>query len=118
MLRLGHRDIPEEATRTYPCIMWYNWKAKNDKMFNNVDRLHVDVIERALKESKEWFLVHEQGGTIPAIPLTEELLSALSVIFTCYNDGSWKEGDRTCGVGWVLELQDGTTDILGLHGGH
>lgn len=35
-------------------------------------------------------------------------------IFTCFVDGSWKTNDRTSVVGWVLQLQDGTIDLLSL----
>ncbi|KAF3525420.1 hypothetical protein F2Q69_00047723 [Brassica cretica] len=38
--------------------------------------------------------------------------------FTCRVDGSWKHDDATNGVGWILHLQDGSIDLLGLQGGH
>lgn len=41
-----------------PWIIWYLWKAKNDKVFNNLDRSPLEVIEIARKESKEWFLAN------------------------------------------------------------
>lgn len=40
----------------------------------------------------------------------------LWTFFTCFIDGSWKADDPTSGVDWVLELQDGTTDLIGLQG--
>ena len=38
--------------------------------------------------------------------------------FICRVDGSWKNDETTSGVGWILQLQDGSIDILGLHGSH
>ncbi|KAJ4889291.1 Uncharacterized protein Rs2_29039 [Raphanus sativus] len=32
--------------------------------------------------------------------------------------GSWKNDSTTSGVGWILQLQDGSIDLLGLHGCH
>lgn len=37
--------------------------------------------------------------------------------FTCFFDGSWKADEPTSRVGWVVELQDGATDLLGIKGG-
>ena len=33
-------------------------------------------------------------------------------------DGSWKHDKTTSGVDWILHLQDGSIDLLGLQGGH
>ena len=33
-------------------------------------------------------------------------------------DGSWKNDGFTSGVGWILQLQDGAIDLLGLQGCH
>ena len=38
--------------------------------------------------------------------------------FICRVDGSWKNDETTSGVGWILQLQDGSIDILGLQGCH
>lgn len=36
--------------------------------------------------------------------------------FTCFVDGSWKDDELTSKVDWVLELQDGTMDLVGIQG--
>lgn len=36
--------------------------------------------------------------------------------FTCRVDGSWKNYGTTSGIGWILQLQDGSIDLLGLQG--
>lgn len=37
-------------------------------------------------------------------------------IFICFVDGAWKHDEQTGSVGWVLELHDGTMDLLSLQG--
>ncbi|KAG2257308.1 hypothetical protein Bca52824_076602 [Brassica carinata] len=38
--------------------------------------------------------------------------------FICRVNGSWKNDETTSGVGWILQLQDGSIYILGLQGCH
>lgn len=118
LCRMHNRDIPEEYTRSYPWIMWYIWKSRNDKLFNNVDRTPLDILDITHKETRDWFMVNYAEGEPHPNPLNDEVTVTHSAMFTCYIDGSWKEGDQTYGVGWVLELHDGTTNLLGIHGEH
>lgn len=38
--------------------------------------------------------------------------------FTCRVDGSWKHDGTTSGVKWIIQLQDGSIDLVGLQGCH
>lgn len=88
-----------------------------NKKFNNLERAALDDVNMAYKEAKEWFDAnHHVEARLDGSPDTNVSMTP-SAIFACYIDGSWKKGDRTCGIGWVLQLQDETTDILGMHGG-
>ncbi|XP_023638083.1 uncharacterized protein LOC111830455 [Capsella rubella] len=38
----------------FPWLLWYIWKARNGKMFENVDKCPLDVTKRAQYEAKAW----------------------------------------------------------------
>lgn len=105
-----------EVTRAYTWVILYIWKARNDKLFNAIDRSPLDTIDLAKKESAEWFLANYPGIVTDHNPHAELNPDLIRPTFTCFVDGSWKHGDLTSGTWWVLELQNGTLDLLGLQG--
>lgn len=68
-------------------------KARNDKLFNNVERSPLDMLDMARKEARDWFVVNYLEGETHASPLDEELTITQPVTFTYYIDGSWKDGE-------------------------
>lgn len=72
----------------------------------------------ATRECNTWFLAKEEietgESTIEYIPSTPPEVP----IFICRVDGSWKNEDTTSGIGWILHIQDGSIDLLGLQGCH
>ena len=63
-------------------------------------------------------MVFSQRGDRPSDSVTELMPRNPPdpPIFTCRVDGSWKNDGTTSGVGWILQLQDGSIDLLGLQG--
>ena len=108
----------EELTRVFPWIIWYIWKARNEKLFNGREFSPMDTIDLAIRECNAWFLANEVidpgESTMECIPRTPTEVPT----FICRVDGSWKNDETTSGVGWILQLQDGSIDILGLQGCH
>lgn len=105
---IPNRDNAIEAVRVYPWIMWYIWKARNDKLFNNVDWSPLNIIEVAKRESKAWFLANSEIGATISVPEVNNTLDLISATFTCFVDGSWEVDDQTSRVDWVLKLQYGS----------
>ncbi|XP_048628884.1 uncharacterized protein LOC125599899 [Brassica napus] len=106
----------EELTRVFPWIIWYIWKARNEKLFNGREFSPMDTIDLAIRECNAWFLANE---VIDPGESTMEPRTPIEVpTFICRVDGSWKNDETTSGVGWILQLQDGSIDILGLQGCH
>lgn len=81
-------------------IIWYIWKAKNDKIYKNLDRDPRETLQVADAEAKLWisaqhdFHLEERHISIPdgaQIPLEGPW---------CFVNGSWKTEDSSPGLGW------------------
>ena len=61
----------EELTRVFPWLIWYIWKARNEKLYNGRDFSPVDTTDLALKECNAWFLANEEteSGDNATIPI-------------------------------------------------
>ncbi|CAN8241844.1 unnamed protein product [Cochlearia groenlandica] len=90
-------------------------------MFRNIDRDPMETKDLAIGESIAWGTAQELRATqMPGIDAegvdnpgdTHDSDEELS----CFTYGSWKEGEETIGVGWVLRQADGRTKLLGLKG--
>lgn len=96
--------------------MWYIQKAHNAKLFSNIKWSPVDIVNTARSESEASHLANssEETAAIVLVIVTAHDMSTST--FKCFVDGSWKVDDQTSGIRCVLELQDDTTDLLGLNG--
>uniref|UniRef100_A0A0D3CEA0 Uncharacterized protein n=1 Tax=Brassica oleracea var. oleracea TaxID=109376 RepID=A0A0D3CEA0_BRAOL len=43
----------------YPWIIWYIWKARNDKLFRGIDRDPLELVRYAESECQAWFNANE-----------------------------------------------------------
>ena len=92
-------------------ILWYIWKARNNKVFSNLDMDPMDTLKLAETELTLWVeaqILNEQrtisqivDTSLPSIPGRR-----------CFTDGSWKEGDTFSGQGWFSTLE-GFDGLLG-----
>ena len=70
---------PEYDRDPYPQIIWYIWKARNDKLFKGIDRAPLELVRYNAKDSIP---------TPPQAPIVEET-QALSLDNICMVDSSW-----------------------------
>ena len=88
----------EELTRGFTWIIWYIWKAQNEKLFNGRDFSPLDTIDLTTRECNAWFLANEEidpgGSIIECIPRTPTEVPT----FICRVDGSCKNDETTSGV--------------------
>ena len=102
----------------FPWIIWYIWKARNKKLFNGRDFSPMNTIDLATRECNAWFLASEEidpgESTVECIPMTPPEAPT----FICRVDGSWKNDETMSGVWWILQLQDGSIDLLRLQDCH
>ncbi|KAG2324492.1 hypothetical protein Bca52824_007220 [Brassica carinata] len=68
LLRAKKRGTPENVLARFPCIVWYIWKARNDKIFNGNDILPPDTVEHATREEEKWRVAQVLPITITKMP--------------------------------------------------
>ena len=67
----------EPLIETFPWILWYIWKARNDKVFNGKEVSHVDTLQLASIEAECW-----RKANLLEDSEEEEIQTALSTIST------------------------------------
>ena len=78
---------PEQDMDPYPWLIWYIWKAMNDKLFRGIDRDPFELVRYAESECQAWYNARE---TIP-VPLQVQIAEetqALSLNNICMVDSS------------------------------
>lgn len=54
--RATERGIPDSLLSMVPWVIWYLWKARNDKVFNGKDTTPLETIQLARSEAESWRL--------------------------------------------------------------
>ena len=118
LLRLGGSLNTEGMdTPIFPWIIWYLWKARNDKCFSNKDTSPMDTLQLARHEAEAWKLaqiVPEMVGTDETHEETQQAhgTSAANGRWRCQVDASWTEQDTGTGLGFTL-LEENTEIVVG-----
>lgn len=95
-----------------PCCLWFVWKTRNLKVFENKD-IAPDITFAIANQEAEAFRaanIHNVATTLVTIP--QESPPALHR-FICQTDGSCTATDSRSGHGWILNM-DGKVSHLGL----
>jgi len=103
---------PEQDMDPYPWIIWYIWKARNDKLFRGIDRDPLELVRHAESECQAWFNANEVARTVVQEGLHEEP-QVISLGNICLIDGSWTASAQYSGCGWVWLDSGGNTQLLG-----
>ncbi|KAG7574769.1 Endonuclease/exonuclease/phosphatase superfamily [Arabidopsis suecica] len=105
----------------FPWIIWYIWKARNEKIFDNIDKDPLEVLRLAEKEAQLWQsaqieLHHETHGTVELVNRPRVGNTSLDSNYSgyrCFVDGSWKESDKFSGTGWFCTSSNGEPPTMG-----
>ena len=105
------RVVPQMEDHQFAWILWYIWKARNNKVFSNLDIDPLDTLKLAETESTLWVeaQILKEQRTIPQ--LVDTTLPSIPGRW-CFVDGSWKKGDTFSGQGWYSTLE-GFDGLLG-----
>lgn len=57
-------DQHDMDTSMFPWIIWYLWKARNDKCFNNKDTTAMDTLQLVCHEAEVWRIAQIMPETI------------------------------------------------------
>ncbi|XP_013709134.2 uncharacterized protein LOC125594011 [Brassica napus] len=110
--RASDRGIPETILAAVPWVLWYIWKARNDKTFNGKEITPLETTQLARAEAESWRLA--QIIDEPAEEIDGDTRHAMATPPprtgpVCYTDASWHKDDTYFGGGMVLLTEDGTT---------
>ncbi|XP_010424753.1 PREDICTED: uncharacterized protein LOC104709909 [Camelina sativa] len=122
VLRLGRfQDIP--SVDMFPWILWYIWKARNDKLFSNLDSNPVAIIRLVEEESRLWSSAQDDlPGSLPSsIPRPPSRVMTQTCntghgfgsSHQCFVDGSWKATDQFMARGWYCISPVGEFPTMG-----
>ncbi|XP_010513530.1 PREDICTED: uncharacterized protein LOC104789549 [Camelina sativa] len=113
---------PGSQASVFLWLMWYIWKARNARVFENVLENPLDVIWLAEGEANVWLQAQvevedEDQPHAPLVPFSRQrgLTPFCPSSFTgyrCFVDGSWKATNALAGAGWFCSsTQDSRTDM-------
>ncbi|KAG7572209.1 Reverse transcriptase zinc-binding domain [Arabidopsis suecica] len=104
----------EESLRIFPWIMWYIWKARNRKIFENLSVPPQETLDLAIQEEEAWRRANtqEEPHTVTAHRVQVTIPEDVPV---CYIDGSWHGEEARSGHGWIAYF-GGRMVHLGLKG--
>ncbi|XP_019096517.1 PREDICTED: uncharacterized protein LOC104768075 [Camelina sativa] len=119
---LGQQN-PGAHIAAFPWLMWFIWKARNARVFDNIAERPEDIVRVAEGEAAAWqqAQIEDDLVTSPTFPVVSELpvrvptVSLPSVFsgYRCFIAGSWKAGDLYAGAGWCCTSIQTTLPFLG-----
>ena len=127
LFRAKSLGVLSQQMEAFPWIMWYIWKARNEKVFNNKDISPLDTIQLAIKEAESWRIAQiaaeivEIGEeNLPSVDNRSQQVSvtervAASERWKCQVDASWIDDKEATGLGFSL-LDENRPILFGARG--
>ncbi|CAL9248281.1 unnamed protein product, partial [Arabidopsis halleri] len=66
--RAKELGVREEAIRDFPWILWFIWKARNSKVFENSEVHPADTLQLACKEAESFRIARARESIIDSRP--------------------------------------------------
>ncbi|XP_056848971.1 uncharacterized protein LOC130499090 [Raphanus sativus] len=106
MDHLFWRVQPALEDHQFAWILWYIWKARNNKVFTNMDIDPLETLKLAEREALLWAeaQVSLTKGTYSTIAPPQVTIPTNPGRW-CFTDGSWKDQDNFSGQGWYSTLE-------------
>ncbi|XP_010480837.1 PREDICTED: uncharacterized protein LOC104759625 [Camelina sativa] len=119
---LGSTNLGSQV-QIFPWLMWYIWKARNARVFENQMDRPDEIVRLAQGEANSWLQaqVDDEVEEVPSHPIVPSIrscgrpasLPGVYPGYRCFVDGSWKKTDVYAGAGWVCTSSQGLSPILG-----
>ncbi|XP_048593215.1 uncharacterized protein LOC106393995 [Brassica napus] len=103
---------PEQDRDPYPWIIWFIWKARNEKLFRGIDRDPLELVRHAESECQAWFEANEVVQPATQDTMNEEP-QAVCLGNICLFDGSWTLSANFSGCGWTWIDSSGNIQLMG-----
>ncbi|XP_013700233.1 uncharacterized protein LOC106404016 [Brassica napus] len=104
--------VPEDDRDSYPWIIWYIWKARNDKLFRGTGRDPLELVRYAESECQAWYNARDTVSVPTQVQIAEET-QALRLDNIYMVDGSWTSTAQFSGMGWVWKDTMGKIQLMG-----
>ncbi|CAA7027569.1 unnamed protein product [Microthlaspi erraticum] len=101
---------PDNIIARWPWIIWYIWKARNEKLFNDKEIQSEDTIQLAYTEADTFAVAQvgdRVGETNTAQGVSPHPLEDASPVTHCQIDASWLYNGNVFGGGMVIDDVDG-----------
>ncbi|XP_010495697.1 PREDICTED: uncharacterized protein LOC104772828 [Camelina sativa] len=117
---LGQQN-PGANIMTFPWLMWYIWKARNARVYENIVEKSEDIVRIAEGEATWWqkAQLEEDIGIPVSFPVGLSVPAATNTLptefsgYRCFIDGSWKAGDQFAGAGWCCTSLQDASPLMG-----
>ncbi|KAG7589247.1 Ribonuclease H-like superfamily [Arabidopsis suecica] len=95
--------------------MWYIWKARNRKIFDNLSEPPQETVDLATQEEEAWRRANRREDPQPERNPIVQVTPIPADRPVCFIDGSWHGEEARSGHGWIVSW-DGRRMHLGLKG--
>ncbi|KAF8072338.1 hypothetical protein N665_1125s0006 [Sinapis alba] len=110
--RKNEVGFPTSQRDCFPWIIWFIWKARNNKAFNGKETWAIDTLLLARTEAESWEIARKKEEeedqvvceTTPVVHPPQ-----IPHIPTCQIDASWIDHGLVSGLGWFLRDNMGAT---------
>lgn len=105
--QISTNSSQSEVFSMFPWLLWYVWKARNEKCFNGKDISPVDTLQLANQEATAWKIA-QLGEALeePEVAVTAQRNQTTEIpaadIGICQVDGSWSAKEVWMGLGFIL----------------
>ncbi|CAA7037370.1 unnamed protein product [Microthlaspi erraticum] len=108
--RVKEMGANEEQIESFPWIIWFIWKARNEKAFNGEKVSALDTAQWALSETECWKMAQVVQSTLDSDEDTEPTAEAKrgNRWPICNTDASWDKNAKCAGLSFVLRNEDGS----------
>ena len=97
----------------FPWLLWNLWTCRNQLLFENKKYTETEVLNKAIKDAKEWSLAQVTPPPKPPPPPLAAAQNYSSSTTLCYTDGAWDATSKTGGMGWCFKDHMGLMMVQG-----